>query len=330
MIKKFINSIIALCVIALLSAFAVWYFHYQNIHPSTDNAYVQAHTVSIAPQINATVQTVLIKNNETVTAGQTLIQLDPKPFEIALKKAQANLSNTEQTVKAEEADVTTAKANVAQAQAVLINSQKNADRVLSLVKQKLIPQAQGDQATSDLSVAEASVKQAQAQLTAAQQTLGDTGDQNAAIQAAKSDIASAKLNLQYTTIKAPNSGQVANLTVRPGDQLTAYNAIFSIVSNQQWWVDANFKETQLAHIKKGQTVRITTDMYPDHTYSGVVDSISIGSGTSFSLLPTENATGNWVKVTQRFPVKILITDNSTAFPLRLGASAKVTVDTTHG
>lgn len=253
MIKKFINSIIALCVIGLLSVLAVFYFHYQNIHPSTDNAYVQAHIVSVAPQINATVETVLINNNQTVSAGQTLMTLDPKPYKIALKKAQANLANTEQTIKTEQADVLTAKANVAQAQAVLINSQKNADRILSLVKQKLIPQAQGDQATSDLSVAKASLKQTQAQLEAAQQTLGKLGDDNAAIQAAKADVASATLNLQYTTITAPTSGQVASLSIRPGDQLTAYNTIFSIVNNQQWWVDANFKETQLAHIKKRTT-----------------------------------------------------------------------------
>jgi len=329
MFKKFINIIIFIIVLLALSTAGWIYFRYQNLHPSTDNAYIQANTTSIAPQINATVDKVLIKENQVVEKNQTLITLDKKPFTIALQKAQANLKNTEQTIKAEQANIETAKAGVNEAQAILKNSEKNTKRILSLVTQKLTSQAQGDQAISDLAVSRASLKKATAELASAKQTLGEKGDRNAAIQAALADVATAQLNLDHTTITSPSSGIIANLSTRPGDQLTAYNPIFSIVSTSSWWVDANFKETQLKHIKVGQKATIKTDIYPDHTYYGIVDSISIGSGNSFALLPAENATGNWVKVTQRFPVKIKIIQSARDardFPLRLGASATIVID----
>ncbi len=323
-----LKPLIAIILCLILAVIGVFYYRYQAYHPSTDDAYIQAHVIHIAPQIEGSVKKVLIKNHQAVKAGQLLIQIDPRPFIIALNKAKANLTNTQQDIASKNADIKTAQANVAQAQAVLINTQKNTQRILSLVKQKLAAPAQGDQATSDLSVSQASLSQAQSALASAQKQLGDPGEQNAAVKVAKADVQSAQLNLQYTHIFSPCDGYVANFSTRPGDQLMAYNTIFAVVDTQHWWADANFKETQLEHIHPGQTATITTDLYPHHPYHGIVDSISIGSGNSFSLVPAENASGNWVKVTQRFPVKILIKNDEPQFPLRLGASATVTIDAT--
>ena len=325
--QKFtLKPLIAVFLCLVLGTIGVFYYRYQAYHPSTNDAYIQAHIIHIAPQIDGRVKRVLIKNHQTIKAGQLLLEIDPRPFSIALNKAKANLANTQQDIESKNSDIKTAEANVAQAQAVLMNTQKNTQRILSLVKQKLAAPAQGDQATSDLSVSQAALAQAKSELASAKQQLGDPGAQNAAIQAVRADVETAKLNLQYTKITAPCDGYIANFSTRPGDQLTAYNSIFAVVDAHHWWVDANFKETQLAHIQVGQTATITTDLYPDHPYRGTVDSISIGSGNSFSLVPPENASGNWVKVTQRFPVKVIIDSTSISFPLRLGASATVTID----
>lgn len=141
-------------------------------------------------------------------------------------------------------------------------------------------------------------------------------------------MAQAQLNLKYTHITAPTSGFIANLTLRQGDTVTAYQQLFALIDNQSWWVQANFKETQLTRIRPGQSATIKVDMYPRRTFSGRVMSISSAAGASFSLLPPENASGNWVKVTQRFPVKVLITAHDPRYPLRLGASSTVTINTT--
>ena len=322
------KPLIALLICLVLGTMGYFYYHYKAYHPSTNDAYVQAHVIHIAPQIDGSVKQVLIKNHQAVKAGQLLIEIDPNPFEIALQKAQANLKNTEQEIASENSDIKSAQADVDQAKAVLINTEKNTQRILSLVKRKLAAPAQGDQATSDLSVSQAALAQAKSKLAAAKQQLGDSGEQNATIQAAKADLATAKLNLKYTKITAPCDGYIANFSTRPGDQLTAYNTIFALVDTQHWWANANYKETQIEHIRAGQTATITTDLYPHHPFTGTVESISIGTGNSFSLLPPENASGNWVKVTQRFPVKILISQDQSPFPLRLGASANVTVNAT--
>ena len=194
------------------------------------------------------------------------------------------------------------------------------------MSQKLYPPAKGDEAIEQLSVAKASLAASKSQLAQSQQELGKTGSANANIRAATTALAQAKLNLSYTNITAPQSGYIANFNLRTGDSVTAYNPIFALVENRIFWISANFKETQLTNIKPGQSATIVIDMYPDHVFKGRVESIGRGSGSSFSLLPSEDATGNWVKVTQRFPVRISIIYDSANFPLRLGASCTVTVD----
>ena len=135
------------------------------------------------------------------------------------------------------------------------------------------------------------------------------------------------LNLQYTKVTAPSSGQIASLTLRPGQTVTAYQPLFSLVSDKKWWAMANMKETDLSRIRVNQSAIVHVDMYPQHVFTGVVTSVSPGSGASFTLLPPENATGNWVKVTQRFPVRVDIIHPDATFPLRIGASCTVSIDT---
>lgn len=325
--KKSIQLIVLIIIIALALVGGVMYWQHQKLYPNTDDAYIQAHVLNVAPRITGVVSKVYVKDHEYVKKGQPLFDLDPKPFMVSLDKAIANLDETIQQVNAAKSAVTTAKSMLTERKAELVNTEKNTRRLLHLVKQRLYPVAEGDKATSDLQVARAAVAAAKSQLEEAQQKLGHIGGANASIREAKANIAQANLNLEYTHVVSPSNGYISNFKLRIGDPVNAYQDVFAIVENDEWWASANFKETDLERIQPGQKATIRIDMYPHITFHGTVSSISAGSGTSFALLPPENATGNWVKVTQRFPVRIDITTRFQQYPLRIGSSCEVTVDT---
>ena len=198
-----------------------------------------------------------------------------------------------------------AKAELTLSMAEMDNATNTENRVTNLVKKKFLSPQDGDNAIANYKAATAKVEQAKAQLS------------------------QANLNLQYTTITAPTSGWVTNLTLRVGDIVSANQPLFVLISDEEFWIDANFKETEMGTIKPGQTAAIVTDMYPKYTFNGVVESISGGAGSVFSLLPPQNATGNWVKVTQRVPVRIRVLNPDSRYPLRIGTSATVTVNLQH-
>lgn len=194
-----------------------------------------------------------------------------------------------------------ARAQLSMAEATLLNAQLTANRVTGLVAKTVLSKQDGDNATANL-----------------QNALAATA-------VAKSNLAQAELDLAYSSVTAPTSGWITNMNLRNGSIVTANQPLFALVSNNEYWVDANFKETELQRIIPGQKAEITLDMYPDRSFKGVVESISSGSGTVFSLLPPQNAVGNWVKVTQRIPVKIRILDMDQNYPLRIGTTASVTI-----
>lgn len=319
-------SAIALITLALIIAGFCYWLH-QERYPSTDDAYIQAHTIDIAPEVSGDVTIVLVKNQEVVRKGQVLFSIDPKPFQIALEKAEANLQNTQQQMLVSENAVKADRATLAQTQAQYIDAKKNDERIMTLVNEGYFAKSGGDTATRQLAVAKEAVVAAQDQLAEATAALGKIGNQNAEIKAAEAVVSAAKLNLQYTTIIAPTNGQLAQMTLQPGQTVTAFQSLFSLVENKRWRAMANMKETNLSRVRVGQKAEIHVDMYPSHVFHGIVKSISPSSGSSFSLLPAENATGNWVKVTQRFPVRIEMTDLTSQFPLRVGASCTVVIDT---
>jgi membrane fusion protein (multidrug efflux system) len=325
--KRGTQIVIFIILLALFIVGGGLYWHHQKYYPSTDDAYTQAHVINIAPRITGVISKVYVKDHQYVKQGQPLFDLDPKPFVVSLDKAEANLDETIQQVNAAKSAVITARSMLVERKAELVNTEKNTNRTMKLVKQKLYAEAEGDKATSDLQVARAAVAGAKSQLQEAQQKLGHLGGANASIRAAKANISEAHLNLEYAHVVAPASGYVSNFSLRVGDPVNAYQDVFAIVENGEFWASANFKETDLERIKPGQTATVRVDMYPHILFKGVVSSISAGSGTSFALLPPENATGNWVKVTQRFPVRVDITTRLKQYPLRIGSSCEVTVDT---
>ena len=318
--------IIGAVVVALIGGVAL-YLHSQRF-PSTEDAYVQANIVQIAPQVSGVVSKVHVVNNQHVEPGAALFDIDAASFAIAVESAQASLDEAVEAVGADSAAVAAAAARVREAEAGLANARSEAKRGRTLLQSGSLSVSAMDLRQTALDQAEAGLSAALAELERAQQQYGHDGKENARLRAASAVLKKAQLDLSYTEIHAPSAGWVSNMTLYRGNMVTMGRPVFSFVENKSWWIDAHFKETDLARLKPGQSASIKTDMYPDITFKGRVESISAGSGAAFSLLPPENATGNWVKVTQRYTVRIRVLDrNDESHPLRVGASTKVVVDT---
>lgn len=319
------KPLIVAIITVILVVIGLW--RYSEYFPSTDNAYVEANLVTVSVQVTGPVQSLRVQNHQAVKAGQLLFTIDPKPFQVALDSAQAAYELAKQEVTANAAAVETAESLVKQREVEALNSAQNGHRSLVLAAQGVLPRQSADDARADIEDRKALLKGSMAQLKQAKAQLGKEGELNAKLLQAKAAVEQARLSLTYTGVFSPVDGVIENLSLRTGDMATVAEPLFSIVDNSQWWVEANFKETQLTRIRPGQHVKVELDMYGDHDFDGVVETIAAGSGSLFSLLPPENATGNWVKTTQRFPVRIRVKNDDDRYPLRAGASASVRVNT---
>lgn len=307
--------------------FLFFYWIYSQFHVSTEDAYINANIVQITPQITGRVQHVYVENNQFVKKGQLLFDIEATPFEISVAKAQAQLALARQAVAEKNASVLAATAQVAVREAERNVAKSTAERTMKLVARKVLSQQTGDDVTANFQRATAILETAKANLEQAKMVLGKLGDDNEQIQLAAANLHEAELNLSYTHITAPHDGIIANLSLQAGTVVAPNQPLFALISEGHYWVDANLKETDLKNIKPGQKADVEVDMYPGHTFHGIVESISGGSGTAFSLLPAQNASGNWVKVTQRVPVRITIININTRYPLRIGTSASVKIRT---
>ena len=326
---KNLKTLVLVLIVGAMGVGLWWWWQHGKTYPSTDDAYLGANVVSIAPQVAGRVSEVAVEENSYVGAGDVLFQIDTNLLEAALQLAQARVDEATQAAGTAGSDVNAAAAQVSIADAALRQQQLDFDRVERLFRLKDVSQAAMDQAIASRDQAAAQKQAAEAALAAARDQLGGTGDQNAGIRIALAGLAQAQIDMDNATIRAPAAGWVANLTLRRGSYVTVGQPLFSLVEDGAWWVDGNFKETDLARIRPGQPVTLDIDMYSGTEIKGTVESIGAGSGAVFSLLPPENATGNWVKVTQRFPVRIALDETSTdqALQLRVGASVTATVDT---
>lgn len=315
--------------VAIVSVVGVLIYLYESYYyPSTDDAYANANVVYISAQVQGQVDKVMVIDHQTVKANDLLFTLDKTPFIAAYHQAEAQLKSNQQQVLVDQAAIKVAQANLAESQANEVLAAQQAKRILALVKQGYASKEQGDENIANLKAMQAQVQSNKAAILQAQQNLTV---QKAQVTAAEANLKTAATNLTYTEVYTPVDGIVANITLRPGAIVTPGINLFAVIDTaaQSYWVDANFKETQLKRIRPGQEADVVFDMYPGVTFHGVVQSISGGSGAAFALLPAENATGNWVKVTQRFPVRVIIPPEQLKadYPIRVGATALVTVDT---
>lgn len=299
-------------------------------YQTTDNAYVQIAKVPVAPSIGGRVVEIYVHENQAVRRGQVLFKLDQRDMQANLEAAQAQLAAAELDVRAQRADYAQQQAAVAAAQNTLDYASREAARQRSLAGAGVSSGQQVDQAVH-------AVQQARDQLAVARQeaarALADLGgDPNGAaashpaVMQARAQLQRASLNASYATVTAPSDGVVARVDQMPlGTYLNASQTGFYLLSGAPW-IEANFKEDQLAHMKVGQPVSIEVDAYRDAELTGHVSSFAPGAGSAFSALPAQNATGNWVKVTQRLPVRITFDKTPPAMAARAGLSAKVKVD----
>lgn len=314
-------------VLVVLTAGAVWLM--SGRYETTDNAYVKADKIEITPEISGTIIKRFVENNQEVAAGAPLVLIDPQPFEIALAKAQADLATTN-------ANIATLKSQYVQKQEeiraqsyniTLANTQF--DRVSTLAQSGAQSKQALDEATRNRDSAQAQMAILQSELGAITAQLDGNPDirpeDHSSYRAALAAVNEAQLDLAHTQINAPAGGIVGNVP-NVGDYARASVPAMSLVENRRVWIEANYKETQLEHIKPGQSVTVDIDTYPDRDFHGTVESISAATGSEFSILPAQNATGNWVKVVQRLAVRIAITDDDAPKYLRPGMSAETKID----
>jgi len=244
---------------------------------------------------------------------------------VAVDKAQAQLEMARQGTRQDSADVQAQAAELTRQQADFANAGAAHQRTADLVAQGFLSKQALDDANAKLQVSRASVEQARARLQKARAALAPQDGQTPAVAAAAANLEQAKLDLQHAHVTASQDGWVANISLAAGTSVAPGTPLLGLIVERSFWVDANFKETQLAQIRTGQPAEIEVDMYPGHVFHAHVESLGSGTGTAFSLLPPQNATGNWVKVTQRVPVKVRFDDFDPEFPLRVGATASVNV-----
>lgn len=323
-----LKRILLLGAVIAIGASAIFaYQAYSARHPSTDDAYVGAHVVRVAPRVSGRVAQLDVSDQQRVRKGAPLFTIDPEPFHFALQQAQAGLNLARRQVAEAEAAVSSAQAEVHHQKVLLENDRVKLRRARSLSKQEYMSHQAVDDAEADYKSAEANLRVAEARLEEARRQLGKPGEENDRVVKAKAALERARWELDNTRITAACDGQIDQLDLRPGTVVRADTPVFALICADRYWVDANYKETQLTRVRPGQSAAVTVDMYPGYRFRGVVESIGGATGSAFSLLPPENASGNWVKVTQRIPVRIRIEPDSD-HPLRVGASSVVTVDTT--
>ncbi|MGZ6193681.1 MAG: HlyD family efflux transporter periplasmic adaptor subunit [Candidatus Binataceae bacterium] len=330
----FRRILLAAVVILLLAAIfpAIRYYRYFSSHVSTDDAYVDGSIGLISSRIPGTVTKVFVSDNWRVKAGDILLELDPSDYQVQVDGAEAQLQRAHQTVDQLYAQVEAARSGLRLAESQLHQARIDYDRAKQLKAQGVVSSEFYDQAATAMRVAMATEGLAKHQLVQAEAALGVNREDHTrydrpVVEQASAALEAARLNLSYTVIRAPFEGIVTRKSVHVGHRVEVGQPLMALVPIRGLYITANYKETQLTDVRVGQPADVEADIYPGYVYRAHVDSISIGTGSAFALLPPENATGNWVKVVQRIPVKIVL-DNPEPMdkPLRMGLSVEVTID----
>ena len=321
-----LTLLFALAAVAAVSAFFLWWQHEEE----TEDAYVAGRVVQITPQTGGTVRKVLHDDTDVVKKGDVLAVLDDGNYVLAYERAKNELIQAVRQNRQQNAATSQAGAQVALRRADLVRAQDDLRRRSTLAESGAVSAEELAHARAAVSQAQAAVKAALAEESSARAALGGRValSEQPAVQTAVSRLKDAWLNLQRTQIRAPVDGQVAKRSVQVGQQVAAGAPLMAVVPLSDVWVDANFKETQLKHMKIGQPVELVSDLYGKQTvYRGRVAGFSAGTGSAFSLIPAQNAMGNWIKVVQRVPVRIeLNREDVNRHPLRIGLSMTVKVD----
>jgi membrane fusion protein, multidrug efflux system len=333
-----VSRIILLSIVVVVALVAIYpayrYYQYFESHVSTDDAYVDGSVSLVSSRVPGTVARLFVMENWGVKAGDLLLTLDPRDYQVRVAQAEAQLARARQSVDESYAQLQAAEAGVSLAGSQLRETQLDFNRAKALREQNVVSTQFFDQATTALRVSVADQALAEHQLQQARAALGGDIVDHARydrpiVQQAQAMVEAAKLDLSYTEVRSPITGIITRKSVHVGNRIQPGEPLMAIVPVDRLYITANFKETQLTDVRVGQPAEIRADIYPGFAYHGHVDSISVGTGAAFALLPPENATGNWVKVVQRVPVKVVLNENPPPDKLlRMGLSVEVTVDIT--
>lgn len=328
--RGFMLRLLGIAVLLAAIGWGLWYFFDGRWYEGTDDAYVNGNVVQITPQVPGTVVSIGADDGDLVHAGDVLVKLDPSDADVALAEAKANLALTVRKVRGLYSNVNGAQADAAARKIAVDKARADYNRRVALAKSGAISAEELAHASDALTTAESGLITAQQQYQTSKVLVDDT------VVASHPDVqvAAAKLRAAYlddvrATLLAPVDGYVAKRTVQVGQRVQPGTPLMAVVPLHGVWIDANFKETQLTDMRLGQPVEIESDVYGSSVkYKGKVESLGIGTGSAFSLLPAQNATGNWIKIVQRIPVRVVFTDPTQLdkHPLRLGMSLNVDVN----
>ena len=298
---------------------------------STDNAYVKAHIVQIAPEVSGQIRRVLTRDHASVAAGETLLTIESRPFRLALDSAEAELDAARTQVETLRALWRETVTELADAEARADYFQRQWQRQEELATKGVASASKRDESQNDARAAADRVRTVKERLRRVLTALnGDPempADEHPMVRDKTAARERAALDFARTSVRAPVEGVVVNLRLQQGEQVKAATPLFALVSASRPWVEANFKETELTHVKVGQKATVVLDTYPDTTWEALVESVSPATGAEFAILPPQNASGNWVKVVQRLPVKLRLLPHQGEPPLRAGMTATVRIDT---
>ena len=330
--KKGLSIFILLLLLIAIGSAAYWFFFIKGFE-ETEDAYVSGNQVMVSSQVAGNISKINVDNMDPVQAGDVLLELDDTNAKLSFEQAKSNLANAVRQISQLNYTVKQLKSAVRANEITLAQAQGNLNRRVQLVKDGAIDKESFQHAKEAVELAKANLTTSQNQLEANQALLLDGPlSEQPQIQSAVSNLKQAWLNLERTKIRSPIKGYVARRNAQVGQAVSVGGALMAVVTTDQMWLDANFKETQLTHMRIGQPVEIHFDLYgKDKTFNGKVVGIEMGTGSAFSLLPTQNATGNWIKVVQRVPVRIQLDPQQLAEnPLRIGLSATVKVNVSDG
>jgi membrane fusion protein (multidrug efflux system) len=322
-------ALIGVPVLIVLGALIFWL--QGGRHISTENAFVKADIAQIASEIPGRIMELGIRDHSVVSAGDVLLRLDPASYRLALAKAEAEVDSARASVEQMKANLREIRAEAKEAENKLEFLRTQARRQRELSGRGVASVAQLERVTSEEQEGEDRLAVLHQRIARVEAALGGKPDRPTdAFAAVREKMAMrdrAALELSYTEIKAPKSGVVVNFRLQLGEQVKPQTPLFALVTDRRPWLEANFKETELTHVKVGQKARVVLDMHPDVTWDAVVESISPATGAEFAVLPAQNASGNWVKVVQRLPVRLRLVEQPGEPRLRAGMTAYVSIDT---
>lgn len=331
-LRETLRPLLMMGVPALLAALGYAHYLANEAFVSTDNAYARVARTSVNARVSGQVVEIAVEDNQPVRKGQVLFRINPEPLQIAVDRAQAQLSVARLRIQGLKASYRQQQAELQSAKESAGFDQKEFARKKALVATDFVSRAVYERAETDLKVAQQRTIAIEQQIASTVVALDGNPDialdSHPAVREARTALDEAQLYLSYATVYAPDDGIVAKVDdLQVGNYVNSGTPAFALSRSRQVWVEANFRETQMTHMRAGQAATIRIDTYPDRTFNAHVISMSPGAGADFALLPPENATGNWVKVVQRVPVRLELDEADPALPLFSGTSATVRIDT---